>query len=66
MEARSDLRMLLIDAHNEYADCFEDRAHVLGPANLKLPFWLFNFDEIVQIIFGSRTRAEHEVACWRN
>ncbi len=62
MQARSDLRMLLIDAHNEYADCFDDRAHVFGPANLKLPFWLFNFDEIVQIVFGSRTRAEHEVS----
>ena len=57
MEVRSDLRMLLIDAHNEYGDCFEDRAVLLGPENLKLPFWLFNFDEIVQIIFGTRGRA---------
>ncbi len=62
MEARGDLRILLIDAHNEYADCFDDRAHVVGPGNLRLPFWLFNFDEIAQIIFGSRTRAEHEVS----
>lgn len=62
MQARSELRMLLIDAHNEYAGCFDDRAHVLGPANLKLPFWLFNFDEIVQIIFGSRARAEQEIS----
>jgi len=62
MEARSDLRVLLIDAHNEYASCFGDRAHVVGPDNLKLPFWLFNFEEIVEIIFGSRTRAEREVS----
>lgn len=61
MAARGDLRVLLIDAHNEYANCFDDRAHVFGPSNLKLPFWLFNFDEIVQIIFGSRARSEHEV-----
>lgn len=60
-EARGDLRILLIDAHNEYGDCFDDRAHVVGPGNLKLPFWLFNFDEIVQIIFGQRTSAEQEV-----
>ncbi len=53
--------MLLIDAHNEYADCFDDRAQVFGPDNLKLPFWLFNFDEMVQILFGSRARAEHEI-----
>mgnify|MGYP001424818250 CR=1 FL=1 len=62
MQARGDLRILLIDAHNEYADCFDGRAHVFSPANLKLPFWLFNFDEIVQIVFGSRTRADHEVS----
>jgi DNA helicase HerA-like ATPase len=61
-QSHGDLRVLLIDAHNEYADCFEDRAQVFGPGNLKLPFWLLNFDEIVQIIFGSRSRAEHEIA----
>ena len=62
MAARSDLRMLVIDAHNEYAECFDGRAHVLGPDNLKLPFWLFNFDEITQIIFGSRSRIEQEMS----
>jgi DNA helicase HerA-like ATPase len=62
MQARRDLRMLLIDAHNEYADCFDGRAKVLGPGNLRLPFWLFNFDEFVQIVFGSRARADHEAS----
>ncbi len=61
MQARSDLRILLIDAHNEYADSFDGRAHVLGPENLNLPFWLFNFEELVQIVFGPRTGAEREV-----
>jgi uncharacterized protein len=62
MEARPDLRVLLIDAHNEYGECFEDRAVLLGPDSLKLPFWLFNFEEIAQIIFGARGRSDHEVA----
>ena len=62
MQAHGDLRMLLIDAHNEYADCFDGRAQVFGPDNLKLPFWLFNYDELVQILFGSRARAEHEIS----
>ncbi|MGA3308520.1 MAG: DUF87 domain-containing protein [Xanthobacteraceae bacterium] len=62
VEARNDLRVLLIDAHNEYAECFGNQAHVVGPGNLRLPFWLFNFDEIVQIFFGSRTLVEHEVS----
>jgi len=62
MGAFTDLRILLIDAHNEYGHCFGDRAQVLGPGNLKLPFWLFNFDEIVQIVFGSRTHTNREVS----
>jgi uncharacterized protein len=61
-QAHNDLRVLLIDAHNEYADCFDGRAEVFGPANLKLPFWLFNFDELAQIFFGSQARAEHEAS----
>lgn len=62
MQARSDLRILLIDAHNEYTECFDGRAHVLGPENLSLPFWLFNFEELVQIVFGARTGAEREIS----
>jgi DNA helicase HerA-like ATPase len=62
MQAREDLRILLIDPHNEYGACFEDRAHVVRPGNLRLPFWLFNFDEIVEVIFGRRTDVEDEIA----
>jgi uncharacterized protein len=62
MHNHSDLRLLVIDAHNEYADCFDGRAQIFGPDTLKLPFWLLNFDELVQIIFGARSRAEHEIA----
>ena len=62
MEARPELRILLIDPHNEYAACFEDRAHVVRPGNLRLPFWLFNFDEIVEVIFGRRSDVEEEIA----
>jgi uncharacterized protein len=61
MQARPELRVLLIDPHNEYGACFEDRAHVVRPGNLRLPFWLFNFDEIVEVIFGRRTDVEDEV-----
>jgi DNA helicase HerA-like ATPase len=62
IDARPDLRMLLIDPHNEYGACFEDRAHVVRPGNLRLPFWLFNFDEIVEVIFGRRPDVEEEVS----
>src|SRR5262249_55580247 len=50
-----------IDPHNEYGDCFEDRAHVVRPGNLRLPYWLFNFDEIVEVLFGRRPDVEDEI-----
>ena len=61
MAAQMDLRVLLIDPHNEYAASFEDKAHVLRPGNLRLPFWLFNFDELVEVIFGRRPDVMDEI-----
>jgi hypothetical protein len=61
MEARPKLRILLIDPHNEYAACFGNHAHVVRPGNLRLPYWLFNFDEMQEIIFGRRSNIEDEV-----
>ena len=47
--------------HNEYGRCFGDRALVLNPRNLKLPFWLFNFEEIVDVLFGGRPGVPEEL-----
>jgi len=61
LQARPNLRVLMLDVHNEYGRCFADRAQVLNPNNIKLPFWLFNFDEIVDVLFGGRPGLEEEV-----
>ena len=61
LDARPDLRMFLIDPHNEYANCFDDRAQVLSPKNLRLPFWVFNFEEIVDVFFRGRPGVDEEV-----
>jgi hypothetical protein len=61
LEARPDMRIFLIDPHNEYGDCFEDRAQVLSPRNLKLPFWLFNFEETVNVLLRGRSDLDDEV-----
>jgi uncharacterized protein len=61
LQARPDLRILMLDVHNEYGRCFGERAQVLNPNNIKLPFWLFNFDEIVDVFFGGRPGLEEEV-----
>jgi hypothetical protein len=61
LATRPDLRILLLDVHNEYSRCFGDRAQILNPSNIKLPFWLYNFDEIVDVFFGGRPGLDEEV-----
>src|ERR1700755_1557653 len=61
LKSRPTLRVFLLDVHNEYGRCFGDRALVLNPRNLKLPFWLFNFDEIVDVLFAGRPGVPEEL-----
>ena len=61
LKARPNLRVFLLDVHNEYGRCFGERAQVLNPRNLKLPFWLFNFEEIVDVLFAGRPGVPDEL-----
>jgi uncharacterized protein len=61
LKARPNLRIFLLDVHNEYGRCFGDRSMVLNPRNLKLPFWLFNFEEIVDVLFAGRPGVPEEL-----
>ncbi|PZA12618.1 ATPase [Rhodopseudomonas palustris] len=61
LKSRPALRIFLLDVHNEYGRCFGDKAQVLNPRNLKLPFWLFNFEEIVDVLFAGRPGVPEEL-----
>src|SRR5664279_4433572 len=61
LETRPNLRIFLVDPHNEYSRSFGDKANVLNPRNLRLPFWLFNFEETVDAFFGGRPGVDEEV-----
>jgi DNA helicase HerA-like ATPase len=61
LKTRPNLRIFLVDPHNEYAPCFGDKAQVLNPRNLRLPFWLFNFEEVIDAFFGGRPGVDEEV-----
>ncbi len=51
--------VILLDPHCEYAHAFPEEAIVLSPGDgLHLPYWLFNFDELAEIVFGATHRAE--------
>ncbi|MBB4303047.1 hypothetical protein GGD81_002085 [Rhodobium orientis] len=55
------MRIFLIDPHNEYSNCFGNNAEVINPNNVNLPFWLFNFEEIVDVFFKARPGVEEEI-----
>lgn len=61
MQARPDVRILLLDVHNEYSNSFGDKATVVDAENLKLPFWLFNFEEFTDAIYGGRPAVLEEL-----
>ena len=61
LATRPNLRIFLVDPHNEYSHCFGDKAQVLNPRNLRLPFWLFNFEEISDVFFGGRPGVDEEI-----
>jgi DNA helicase HerA-like ATPase len=56
-----DLRIFLVDPHDEYTRCFGDKAEVLNARVLRLPFWLFNFEETIEAFFGGRSATDEEV-----
>ena len=61
LQSGKDIRVFLLDVHNEYASCFGARASVISPHTLKLPFWMFNLEEIADVIYGGRPPVDEEI-----
>ncbi len=54
--------IVLLDPHNEYATAFKEFAEVISPRNMQLPYWLLNFEEIVEVLIADPSRkAEIEI-----
>ncbi len=65
LEKNPQAHVLLLDVHREYAHAFSDMAEVIGPGNMNLPFWLLNFEEIVEILIGQQPNRETDVEVLR-
>lgn len=61
LAARQDIRIFMLDSHNEYGRCFGALANVVNPRTSKLPFWLFNFEEVVDVIYSGRPAVDEEL-----
>ncbi|MDH3579425.1 MAG: DUF87 domain-containing protein [Hyphomicrobiales bacterium] len=57
--------IVLVDPHNEYKACFGEQANIVNLDNLCLPFWFLNFDEIVEILLGSKDGHAGEIELLR-
>jgi DNA helicase HerA-like ATPase len=44
--------IVLLDPHNEYRQAFGERAEIVSPQNMELPYWLLNFEETVELLIG--------------
>ena len=65
LEKNPQAHILLLDVHREYANAFQEYAEVITPDNMNLPFWLLNFDEIVEILIGQQSNREADTEVLR-
>jgi uncharacterized protein len=65
LEKCPQAHVLLLDIHREYAHAFGEKAEVIGPSNMNLPFWLLNFEEITEIIIGQQPNREADTEVLR-
>jgi DNA helicase HerA-like ATPase len=62
LEVKPNLRVLFLDPHNEFGHAFPDQSNLLDASTLELPFWLFKFEEIEDIVFrGKPIEAEADI-----
>jgi len=53
--------ILILDPHNEYAQAFSDCGEHFDIHNLRLPYWMMNFDEHVEMFIGQRRSLDREI-----
>ncbi|RDJ23234.1 DUF87 domain-containing protein [Bosea caraganae] len=54
VSVKPQLRVLILDPHNEYAHAFPDKAVTIEASTLDLPFWMFRLDEFADVVFRGR------------
>ena len=53
--------MVLLDPHNEYATAFGEWGEVISQRNMQLPYWLLNFEELIEVLMGNAQDRKAEV-----
>ncbi len=58
---KPNLRVLVLDPHNEYAHAFAGISTTLDASTLELPYWMFTFEEMADVVFRGREQVQEEV-----
>lgn len=66
VDVSPDLRVLILDPHNEFASAFRSRAHLIDTDTLDLPFWLFRLEELTEVIYRGRAVVPEELDMLRD
>lgn len=66
IEARPDLRILILDPHNEFASALPELSVRIDTSSLDLPFWLFRLEEFAEVLFRGRDIESDEVDLLRD
>ncbi|MGH6862000.1 MAG: ATP-binding protein, partial [Phyllobacterium sp.] len=66
IDERPDLRILILDPHNEFASAFPDRAVSIDHTTFDLPYWLFRLEEFAEAVFRGRPPIPSEVDALRD
>jgi|GEM_PF-57022 len=60
LKKNPNAHIILLDPHSEYSRSFGSSAEVVTPRDLNMPFWLLNFEEIVEVIVGHNAKGGEE------
>ncbi|MEM8987009.1 MAG: DUF87 domain-containing protein [Pseudomonadota bacterium] len=60
LQRHQNAHVVLLDPHNEYANSFGAVAELVNPSNLHLPYWLFTFEEFVEVLFAGQENSDAE------
>ncbi len=66
VEQRPDIRVLILDPHNEFTTAFPDHAITIDASTLELPFWMFQLEEFVEVLFRGHPIVPEEVDALRD
>ena len=64
--AKPDLRVLILDPHNEFAASLPEYCIRIDSTKLDLPFWLFRLEEFCEVLFRGRESIPEEIDILRD